>query len=310
MRLKLSVLSLGLAALCACQKGPSAPDVTPEPPAVAEPAAPVASPPAAPDGVVPHPENTLYAASRMTDTVDPSVLKTDPMAVLFAREPGWDDPAVVTRWMNVNPAVYGYLPVEVQRQSDVHAAAVALGLPVGVLVTADVVALSAPQANSPIALHASDTTNGYLVEGRPEQAFAAGATAPRLAAQDVDGVQWIQVTEAVTRTAAEDDALFEMLSNVGGVDRADFSTSSDPGWIPASVTEPVVLASQCEAGLRTFQSVENGDLAVYVQFREFTTEDFSDAAYTLLEHAESGALVPGAQIYVVVCDGSIVWLPF
>lgn len=307
MTLTLPVLCGVLATLSACRMAatsPEAPPPAPAPPVVVEPAAPATG------SVVPTPDRMLYDADRRTESVDPAVLAQDPMAVLFARAPGWDDPALVSSWLDVNPAVYGYLPLEVQRQPDVQAKAVALGLPVGVRMTADVVARTAPQADSPVALWASDTTNGYLVEGRQEQAFAAGATAPNLQVQDVDGVQWIQVTAPVTRTAAQDDAVFETLSNVGGVERAAFSLATDPGWVPASVTEPAVRSTECSAGLYTFQSVENGDLAVYVNFDEVGTEDFSDAAYTLLAHAESGALTPGAQVYLVVCDGSIEWMPF
>ena len=97
----------------------------------------------------------------------------------------------------------------------------------------------------------------------------------------------------------DDEKSFNELSNVGGVTFEDFSHAVDAGWIPAAVTEPVILSARYFTGLYRLNSIENGDLAVYVGFDEQQFEGFDIPFYTLMTLLESGRIASGDRIRVV-----------
>jgi hypothetical protein len=187
----------------------------------------------------------------------------------------------------------------------------------GVKIKADVQARVRPAANAAVSRGSSDTTNGYLVEGRPIQSFAAADRVPVLGATIVDGEAWIQVTKARSTSREADRKNFETLTNVGGVEFEDFSHAVDAGWIPATGTEPAILSARYFTGLYRLNSVENGDLAVYVGFDEQQFEGFDTPHYTLMTLLESGRIAVGDRIRVVWRESltksesaELEWLPF
>ena len=157
-------------------------------------------------------------------------------------------------------------------------------------------------------LYPSDTTNGYLAEPRLEQRLE-NVTVPILAEKTVDGVLWYQVVASQTSDREVERVSYEDLVNVGSIPFEDFSFSCDPGWIPASKTTPSVLASRCGTGLYAFESVDNGDLGVYVSFDEVAFDDFDDANYAILQAFSEDRLAAGDQVRLIWCDDAIEWLP-
>ena len=202
--------------------------------------APVAAPPGAAPTVplprqVPSAEVMTYDFSP-TDWQDALVagqLGSDPMRVLFLRKPPWSDSSVVTGWIAENPTVYAYLPTEVQDRPEVVKAAMAAGLPQGVVVSRAEEARVEPRADAPVARYAAETVNGYISEGRLPQTLEAGERRAVIERRVVAGRTWLQLTEAVPSNPERDQEAWEMNDNVGGVAREDFSLAVDPGWVPS-----------------------------------------------------------------------------
>ncbi|MFT5680584.1 MAG: hypothetical protein ACI8RZ_001490 [Myxococcota bacterium] len=280
MRLMLSLLAV----LWGCD-GSEAPDVTPEP-----------APTPAPAPVV-----------KAVTGLDDASLKADPMAVLRVADAPLTDVPTVLGWMAVNPKVYDYLPASVQADPVVAERAVSLGYARGISLTADVTARSAPRTDAPAAKLPSDATNGYITGPRGDQQHAAGERLAVLETSE-DGT-WLRISEEKVADRVADRETYEMCDNLGQVAFEDFTFARDAGWIPAASTAPAVLAPRCQSKPLTFQSVENGDLAVYVSFAEVSFESFDDHAYTLLAASEAGTLKPGDTLQVIWCDDAIVWLP-
>jgi len=236
-----------------------------------------------------------------------AALQADPRAVMFLSEP-ITDPLQAMQWMAANAEVYSYLPQALQEDAAVQARALELGRMQGATITGSVTARRAPRSDAPVALYPSDTTNGYLSEKRQEQRLS-NVILPILDEKTVDGVRWYQLVAASVTTREEDREGFNDVSNVGSISFEDFSFSSDPGWVPASETTPGVITPRCGVGLYTFESVENGDMGVYVSFDGITFDDFDSPNYAILEAATSGMLTGGDQVRLIWCDGSIEWLP-
>jgi len=247
----------------------------------------------------------------------PELVKRDPIVVMLMKSPPWDDRARVIELMQHNVHLYDFMPTALREDPEIRALAAKLGLPMGVKFKADVQARVRPAADAAVAKGPSDTTNGYVVEGRPIQSFTAGDRVAVLGTTTVDGVQWIRVTESVSTSREDDEKSFNDVSNVGGVTFEDFSHAVDEGWIPAAVTEPVILSARYFTGLYRLNSVQNGDLAVYVDFDEQDFEGFDTPHYTLMTLLESGHIAVGDRIRVVWRESltksesaELEWLPF
>ena len=256
-------------------------------------------------------------ADQVVTTLTPAIVKSDPILVMLMKTPPWDDRARVIELMEHNVHLYDFMPPALRKDPEIRALAEKLGLPMGVKIKADVQARVRPAANAAVSRGSSDTTNGYLVEGRPIQSFAAADRVPVLGATIVDGEAWIQVTKARSTPREADRKNFETLTNVGGVELEDFSHAVDAGWIPAAVTEPAILSARYFTGLYRLNSVENGDLAVYVGFDEQQFEGFDTPHYTLMTLLESGRIAVGDRIRVVWRESltksesaELEWLPF
>ena len=255
--------------------------------------------------------------NQVVTTLTTEIVKENPMAVLFMKSPPWDDLGQVLALMQHNPALYDYMPPKLRGNPNVLALAEKLGLPMGVRFTADTQARTQPAMNAPVSKGASDTTNGYLVDVRPVQSFAAGDQVCVLETTTVNGAQWHKVTQAQQTSREQDQESFRTLSNVGGVTFADFSHGVDEGWVPAAITEPVILSARYVTGLYRFASVENGDLGVYVNFDEMGFDGFDTPHYTMLSLFDAGKITKGDRIRVVwreslqkAQDPTLVWLPF
>ena len=245
------------------------------------------------------------------------IVKRDPVAVMLMKSPPWDDRAQVLDLMQHNVHLYDFMPTALREDPEIRSLAAKLGLPMGVKFKADVQARVRPAAVAAVARGPSDTTNGYLAAGRPTQSFAAADRVAVLGTTTVDGVPWIRVTDAVPSSREDDQKSFNELSNVGGVTFEDFSHAVDEGWIPAAVTEPVILSARYFTGLYRLNSVENGDLAVYVSFDGLHFEGFDTPHYTLMTLLESGHIAVGDRIRVVWRESltksesaELEWLPF
>ena len=266
-----------------------------------------------------HAAGTLYdiPADQVVTELTAEVVKTNPMAVLFMKKPPWEDRKKVLELMQYNSEFYAYMPVALREDPEFRKAAIALGLPEGVRLTSDVQARARPSKTAPLSYGGSDTTNGYLVDKRPQIMFAKGDLAPVLKRKMVDGQEWIQVSEGRVNPREDDKKAYQMMSNVGGISFEDFSFSSDPGWILGSVTESVVYSSRAVTGVHTYKGAQNGDLAVYVRFEGLSFSDFSSMNYTLMMREEKGTLEIGDRIRIVWMeslvaaeDPQLVWLPF
>lgn len=287
-----------------------APQPAPQPaePALAEPAPQPAAP-------APQPAEPALAGARVFDfpqtltaaDLTAAVLQDDPLKVMYLSEPV-TDPQVAMQWMAANPKVYSYLPQPLQDDDAVQARAIELGRTAGAKITDAVIAQSAPRSDAPAALYPSDTTNGYLAEPRQEQRLE-NVTLPILEEKTVDGELWYRLVESQTTTPEEDQDGFENVSNVGGIAFEDFSFSCDPGWVPAAKTTPGVVSPRCGTGLYTFESVENGDMGVYVSFEGISFDDFDDPNYAILKAYGDDDLSSGDQVRLIWCDGTIEWLP-
>ena len=245
------------------------------------------------------------------------LVKRDPVAVMLMKSPPWDDRAQVIELMQHNVHLYDFMPTALREDPEIRALAAKMGLPMGVKFKADVQARVRPAADAAVANGPSDTTNGYVSEGRPTQSFTAGDRVAVLGTTTVDGVPWIRVTDAVPSSREEDEKSFNEVSNVGGVTFEDFSHAVDEGWIPAAVTEPVIMSARYFTGLYRLDSVQNGDLAVYVGFDGLHFEGFDTPHYTLMTLLESGHIAVGDRIRVVWRESLTVsesaemeWLPF
>ena len=245
------------------------------------------------------------------------IVKRDPIAVMLMKSPPWDDRAQVLELMQHNVHLYDFMPPALRKDPEIQALAAKLGLPMGVKFKSDVQARVRPAADAAVAKGPSDTTNGYLAAGRPIQSFATGDRVAVLGTITVDGVPWIRVTDAVSTSREEDKQSFNELSNVGGIAFEDFSHAVDEGWIPATVTEPVIMSARYFTGLHRLDSVQNGDLAVYVGFDGLHFEGFDTPHYTLMTLLESGRIAPGDRIRLVWRESltksesaELVWLPF
>jgi len=254
---------------------------------------------------------------QVVTTLTPELVKRDPMAVMFMESPPWENRARVLELMRHNVQLYDYMPPALRKDPEILALAKELGLPVGVRVTTDTQARVLPSPDAAVALGASDTTNGYLADARPIQSFSADDRVRVLGTTTVDGAQWLQVTEARPVSREEDRKSFETLSNVGGVDFRDFGHSVDAGWIPATVTEPAILSARYITGLYRLDSVENGDMGIYVHFDEQGFDGFETVHYTLLTLLDSGGIASGDRIRVGWRESlqkseepELVWLPF
>jgi hypothetical protein len=254
---------------------------------------------------------------QVVTTLTPELVKRDPIAVMFMKSPPWADRARVIELMQHNVRLYDFMPTALREDPEIRALAAKLGLPMGVKIKADVQARVHPAADAAVARGPSDTTNGYLAEGRPIQSFASDDRVHVLGTTTVDGVPWLRVTEAVSNSRKADRKSFEMLSNVGGVAFEDFSHAVDEGWIPAAVTEPAILSARYFTGLYRLNSVENGDLAIYVGFDGLHFEGFDTPHYTLMTLLESGRIAVGDRIRVVWRESltksegaELEWLPF
>ncbi len=262
---------------------------------------------------------TLYDISpdQVVTELTAEVVKNNPMAVMFMKKPPWEDRKKVLELMQHNVELYTYMPVALREDPEVRKAALALGLPAGVRLTADVPARVRPSKTAALSYGGSDTTNGYLVDKRPQIVFAKGDQAPVLKKTVVDGQEWIQVNEGRVSSREDDKKTYQMMSNVGGIEFKDFSFSVDPGWIPASATESVVYSPRAVTDVRAFRDVQNGDLAVYVGFEGVDFEGFSETNYTLLSRSEKGLLHSGDRVRLVWLESMVstehpklVWLPF
>lgn len=247
----------------------------------------------------------------------PEIVKDNPMAVLFMKSPPWDDLARVLALMQHNAELYDYMPPKLRINPNVQALAEKLGLPMGVRITADTQARVRPATDAAVSQGPSDTTNGYLVDNRPVQSFSLGDRVQVLGTISMDGVQWLKVTEARPTSREQDRMTFDTLSNVGGVTFKDFSHTIDEGWVPAAITEPAILSARYITGLYRFDSVENGDLAVYVYFDEMGFGGFDTPHYTLMSLLDAGKIKKGDQIRVVwreslqkSQESTLEWLPF
>ena len=254
---------------------------------------------------------------QMVTKLTAEIVKRDPIAVMLMKSPPWDDRARVIELMQHNVHLYDFMPTALREDPEIRALAAKLGLPMGVKFKADVQARVRPAADAAVANGPSDTTNGYVVEGRPIQSFAAADRVAVLGTTTVDGVPWIRVTDAVPSSREEDKKSFNELSNVGGVTFEDFSHAVDEGWIPAAVTEPVIMSARYFTGLYRLDSVQNGDLAVYVGFDGLHFEGFDTPHYTLMTLLESGHIAPGDRIRLVWRESltksesaELEWLPF
>jgi hypothetical protein len=255
--------------------------------------------------------------SQMVTKLTPEIVKDNPMAVLFMKSPPWDDLGQVLTLMQHNAALYDYMPPKLRANPNVQALAEKLGLPMGVRFTADTQARTQPAMDAPVSKGASDTTNGYLVDVRPVQSFASGDQVRVLETTTANGVQWHKVTQARQTSREQDQKSFRTLSNVGGVTFADFSHGVDEGWVPAAITEPVILSARYVTGLYRFDSVENGDLGVYVNFDEMGFDGFDTPHYTMMSLFDAGKIRKGDRIRVVWKESlqkshepTLEWLPF
>ncbi len=254
---------------------------------------------------------------QVVTTLTPELVKRDPMAVMFMESPPWDNRARVLELMRHNVQLYDYMPPALRSDPEILALAKELGLPMGVRIKTDTQARVLPSPDAAVALGASDTTNGYLADARPIQSFASDDRVRILGTTTVDGAPWLQVTEARPVPRREDNKSFNTLSNVGGVAFGDFSHSVDEGWIPATVTEPAILSARYITGLYRLDSVENGDMGIYVYFDEQQFGGFETEHYTLLTLLDSGDIASGDRIRVVWRESlqkseepELVWLPF
>ena len=245
------------------------------------------------------------------------LVKRDPIAVMLMKSPPWDDRARVIELMQHNVHLYDFMPTALREDPEIRALAAKLGLSMGVKFKADVQARIRPAADAAVAHGPSDTTNGYLAADRPTQSFGTGDRVAVLGTTTVDGVPWIRVTDAVPSSREDDQKSFNELSNVGGVTFEGFSHAVDEGWIPAAVTEPVILSARYFTGLYRLDSVQNGDLAVYVGFDGLHFEGFDTPHYTLMTLLESGHIAVGDRIRVVWRESltksesaEMEWLPF
>ncbi|MEC8191261.1 MAG: hypothetical protein VX127_00915 [Myxococcota bacterium] len=236
---------------------------------------------------------------RAVTELTPEVVKADPMAALFVANPPWADRDRVMALLRHNAALYHYLPPALRADPEVRSLAEQLGLPKGVRITADSTGRVAPRADATPAKGPSDTTNGYLVDGRPTRSFVANDRLPVLATQVVDGVTWIKVFEGKAVSREKDRSLYRMLSNVGGVPFDDFSLAADDAWIPAAVTEPAIHSARFITGLYPLGGVEHGDLGIYVTLGDRTFSGFDSVHETLLTLVDAGTVSVGDQIRVV-----------
>jgi hypothetical protein len=256
-------------------------------------------------------------SDQVVTALTPELVKHDPMAVMFMESPPWDDRALVLELMQHNVQLYSYMPPAFREDPEIRALAAKLGLPMGVKFKADIQARVRPAVDAAVSRGASDTTNGYLASARPTQLFFAGDRVAVLSTTTVDGVPWIRVTDAVSNSREDDEKSFNELSNVGGVTFEDFSHAVDAGWIPADVTEPALLSARHFTGLYRLDSVENGDMGIYVYFDEQQFDGFETPHYTLMTLLESGDIASGDRIRVVWRESlekseepELVWLPF
>jgi len=256
-------------------------------------------------------------ADQVVTALTPELVKRDPMSVLFMAAPPWDDRTRVLELMRENVQLYAYMPESLRADPEILALAEALGLPKGVKITKETQARVLPSPDAKVALGPSDTTNGYLADVRPVQSFAADDLLQVFDTKTVDGTVWVKVTEARPVPRSEDKNLFQMLSNVGGVDFKDFSHTVDEGWIPATSTEPAILSARYITGLYRLASVQNGDMGIYVDFDEQQFSGFDRVHYTLMMLLDGGQISPGDRIRVVWKESllkseepELVWLPF
>jgi hypothetical protein len=247
----------------------------------------------------------------------PEIVKDNPMAVLFMKSPPWDDLGQVLALMQHNAELYDYMPPKLRINPNVQALAEKLGLPMGVRITADTQARVRPATGAAVSQGASDTTNGYLVDNRPTQPLALGDRIQVLETTTINGAQWHKVTQGRQTSREQDRASFNTLSNVGGVTFENFSHAVDEGWIPAAITEPAILSARYVTGLYQFDSVENGDLGVYVYFDEMGFDGFDTPHYTMMSLLDAGKIKKGDRIRVVWKESlqkshepTLEWLPF
>ena len=267
--------------------------------------------------------SSAYAAvfdtppDQVVTTLTPELVKGDPIVVMLMKSPPWDDRARVIELMQHNVHLYDFMPPALRKDPEIQALAEKLGLPMGVKVKADVQARVRPAPGAAVARGPSDTTNGYVAEGRPIQSFSPGDRLHVLGTTTVDGVPWLRVTEAVSNSREADRKTFNDVSNVGGVAFKDFSLAVDEGWIPAAVTEPVIMSARYFTGLYRLISIQNGDMGIYVDFDEQDFDGFDTPFYTLMTLLESGDIAVGDRIRVVWRESltksegaELAWLPF
>lgn len=246
-------------------------------------------------------QGRTYEASpdQMLSELTAETVKTRPEAALLLKNKSlWKNPDAVVALLQHNVELYHYLPDKLRSHSAIIQTAKSLGIPTGALILQDRRARVEPSKQAAVSKGPSYTPNGYLVDKRPEIAFKKGDRVAVFDRKVVNGEVWLQVAKkrSYSRDQAKKD--YEMLVNVGGIAFEDFSFSKDAGWIPESQTKEALLSRQVKTGLLHFEGVENGDLAVYVSFREKSFSDFSDPAYVILSAAESGRLSPGDQVRI------------
>ena len=247
----------------------------------------------------------------------PELVKRDPIVVMLMKSPPWDDRARVIELMQHNVHLYDFMPPALRKDPEIQALAAKLGLPMGVKIKADVQARVRPAPGAAVARGPSDTTNGYVAEGRPIQSFSSGDRVHVLGTTTVDGVPWLRVTDAVANSREADRKTFNDVSNVGGVAFKDFSLAVDEGWIPAAGTEPAIMSARYFTGLYRLISVQNGDMGIYVDFDVQDFDGFDTPFYTLMTLLESGDIAEGDRIRVVWRESltksggaELEWLPF
>jgi len=246
-----------------------------------------------------------------------STLAKDPLAIFTLTPSPFEQPQSIPALMEANPGIFEYLPPDLRKQPDLREKAIALGASTGIRFTKDVKARVSPNANAAISYGSNPASNGYLADPRPVQGFSAGDTLKPLSTQTVGDQIWYQVTAQRKSSRAEDRENYESLSNVGGIPFEGYTMAIDPGWVPASVTEETILADHYISRECTFNGVQNGDLAVYVDFEEVGFESFDEMAYKLMALQEKGTVSPGDRfriVWRVPADSrerlSLVWIPF
>jgi len=236
----------------------------------------------------------------MLSELNAEIVKKNPQSALLLKDKSiWKHPDTVLALLQHNVDLYHYLPDTLRQHPEIIQAAKSLGIPTGVMLLKDRKARVEPSLEAAVSLGPSDTTNGYLVEKRPEMGFKKGDRVPVFNRKTVNGEGWLQISKkkSYPRDQARED--YQMLSNVGGVAFKDFGFARDAGWIPESQTQEALLSRQVKSGLLHFEGVENGDLAVYVTFREKSFSDFSESAYVILSAMEKGQLNTGDKVRVI-----------